>query len=136
MPLYREFGEHATRLSDPAYKLYVTLLIYAEHTTGCWCGTMPELGELVGKSPGTIRRLLAELDGHYIAIDGRGEMAITIHRYQRGKDASLTAVSHRRQRAIDRTHAECYGIGDPTPSVVEKWVARGIEMLSKPVDNS
>lgn len=136
MPLYREFGEHAARLSDPAYKLYVTLLIYADHQTGTWSGTIADLSEVVGKSPATVRRLLTELDGHYIATEGRGCLVVTIHRYQRGKDAALTAVSHHRRRSIERTQVDSFGIGDPSPNVVSRWVAEGMKRLGKSVDNS
>ena len=98
VPLYRGLVEHATVLSDPAWKLYTVLLMVCDHRTGRYVGTTDELAALIGKSPETVRRLVRELSAHYVTKTDDG---LAIERYKTVR----RAVADARERRLDEAEA-------------------------------
>lgn len=122
IPLYRGLLEHATGMSDPAWKLYTVLLMACDHRTGVYAGSTDELAALVGKSPETVRRLVRELSAHYVTKTRDG-LAIT--RYKTAR----RAVGDARERRMDAAAARIEALDTDYEPADPTRVRQGMEKL-------
>ena len=128
---------HLGTMSDGSLKCYLYLLLAADHRTGEVVATASSIGAALGKSRETAYRLVRELvEGGYIRCEGRGELAITILRYETVDRARNRTVRRRAERAIERTEAMIAESSCGYTAPEKEWFENAYRRLTKPVDNS